>query len=383
MPLSPPASRRAFNHAAEPPSTWGNGVAHLTTAHPSTDNRIFRKEVASLHRAGIPICLIAPAESDAVVDGVPILKLPQHSSRLRRMLQGQVNALRILRRVKPKVLHIHDPELIPLAVFHRRTSGTRVIFDAHEDLPKQIWAKPYIPQWAKPAVSRLARGLEFLADREFDGIVTATPSIKRNFKNRRTVAVNNFPWLSDFPEPTPFEEAPAASYAYVGSLSAARGAREMVSAVEGRPHAHLAVAGPVLADAESDVATSDSVSYLGKLPPSDVPGVVSGARAGFVLFHPLPNHLECQPTKLFEYMAAERPFIASDFFYWRALLGEDSGLFVDPVSVSSIQQAMEWLESNPEEAARMGKAGRRLVQDRFTFESQAELLVELTCELLS
>jgi glycosyltransferase involved in cell wall biosynthesis len=70
-------SRAAASTALESVLDEGNGgkhersstrrrieVAHLTTAHTPTDNRIFRKEVLALHRAGVDVCLVAPAPED-------------------------------------------------------------------------------------------------------------------------------------------------------------------------------------------------------------------------------------------------------------------------------------------------------------------------------
>ena len=123
-----------------------------------------------------------------------------------------------------------------------------------------------------------------------------------------------------------------------------------------------------------------SVSYR----QNKLPEVVRRSSAGLVLFHPLPNHLESQPTKLFEYMAAGRPFIASNFDTWRSLLERfNCGYFVDPLDVQAIRCVMERIAANPEEAIEMGQRGRRAMVTHFTFQTESRRLVAMTNELLA
>ena len=90
---------------------------------------------------------------------------------------------------------------------------------------------------------------------------------------------------------------------------------------------------------------------------------LSAAKAGLVLFHPEPNHVEAQPNKLFEYMAAGLPVIASDFPLWREIIEETKcGLLVDPMDASAIAEAIEWLVTHGEEATEMGLSGQRAVR---------------------
>lgn len=359
-------------------------VVHLTTAHRPTDNRIFRKECVGLKSAGFDVHVVAQAPGDSVVDDIPIHALPQRSSRLARMVTGPVDALRTLATVKPALVHIHDPELIPLGMIWKLFSRGIVIFDAHEDLPKQVQGKPYLPDWSRPVVAAFARLLEQAADSTFDAVVAATPSIARNFSNARTTLVQNYPWLRDFPEQTPYESAPVGTFSYVGGASKERGALEMVRAAEQHePPFHITTAGPATEDALTLLQNASNVTHLGVRPVAEVPGIVSGAQVGLVLFHALPNHMECQPTKLFEYMAAGRPFIASDLPYWREMLGRhDCGVFVDPTDVDGITAAMDELVSDPGMASRLGRNGRQAVEGNFCFEQEQKSLVRLVTDLL-
>ncbi|HEY5530199.1 MAG TPA: glycosyltransferase family 4 protein [Thermoleophilia bacterium] len=361
-------------------------IVHLTVVHRPTDNRIMRKECVSLHEAGLSVALLAVASRDDVFGDVPIVALPRRSNRLARMVVGPFDAWRALRRVRPTMIHVHDPELIPLAALWRLRPGRKAVYDAHEDLPKQVMGKTYIPRPLRRPVAKLARALEALADRQLDAIVAATPSIARNFTHARVVLVQNFPWLRDYPEPAdpPVGEHP--KVVYVGGISAQRGAAEMVQAIQlSRHDAELVLAGPLTGPAKELVerAPNARVRYLGVLPASQVPGIVAQASVGLVLFHPVPNNLESQPTKLFEYMAAARPFIASDFPSWRELVGNTGcGLFVDPLDVAAIRRSINQLLDDRESALEMGRRGRAAFVQSFTFECESAKLASMTRALV-
>lgn len=362
-------------------------VAHVTTAHPPTDNRIIRKECTSLVEAGFDVHLIAVAERDHTAAGVRIKALPPRGSRLRRMLLGPIAAWCALKHLRPDLVHVHDPELIPLAVLWRRCYGTSAVYDAHEDLPKQVMGKPYLPRGIRPIVASLAKLLETTADRFLDGIVAATPSIARNYRRAPVTLVQNFPWLRDFPPAREPDDPPSRTAVYVGGIAESRGAMEMVEAVRSSSlNAKLVLAGPVASSGllrrikdASDVAT-----YLGRLPAEEIPAVIADAAVGLIVFHPLPNNVESQPTKLFEYMAAGRPFIASDFPAWRHLLEAfRCGVFVEPKDINGLRSAIDSLLADPHLSRRMGERGREAFLEHFCFERQAEHLVRMTHRLIA
>jgi glycosyltransferase involved in cell wall biosynthesis len=362
-------------------------VAHVTTAHPPSDNRIMHKECTALAEAGIDVCLVAVADRDQVIDGVHIRALRGRSNRLGRMVLGPVDAWRALRVLRPSLIHVHDPELIPLALVWRLGHGRTAIYDAHEDLPKQVMGKTYIPEPLRKVVARFAHGLELTADKHLDSIVAATPRIARNFTHAPVVLVQNFPWLRDFPEPVAPKPGVKPKIVYVGGITAERGCVEMIRGVqESNNRPELVLAGQAtdemrkLMAAESD----NGITYLGIVPADQVPGIVADSCAGLVLLHPLLNYLESQPTKLFEYMAAGLPFVASDFESWRNLLSDlDCGFFIDPLDVQAIADTLDRIVKDPQSAREMGGRGREALKKSFTFEIEAERLITVTQKLLS
>lgn len=247
-------------------------VMHVTTAHPVSDNRILRKECTALAQAGFDVILVAVHDRDEVLHGIPVLGLPRHRGRLSRMVLGPVAAWRRLSARRPDVVHGHDPELIPLLLLYRLVHpGCRVIYDAHEDLPQQVAGKPYLPRLVRPVVARAARALEGLADRGLDAVVVATPHIGRRHELARTVLVQNYPWLSDFPEPEPYPTDASPVVCYAGGISAGRGYEAMCALprLVTRP-LEVVLAGPC-AEEVAGRPLPEGVTHLGTLAPDEVP----------------------------------------------------------------------------------------------------------------
>ena len=363
--------------------TSGTPVAHVTTAHPAQDNRIFRKECAALAEAGFDVHLIAVAPRDHRLGGVSIHALPHRGGRLTRMVRGPWDAWAALRRLDPGLIHVHDPELIPLAIVWRLLHRRPAVYDAHEDLPKQVLGKAYLPRFLRQVLSLLAAVLESAADRWLDGVVAATPDIAARYR-RGAVLVQNFPWLAAFSEPRELLES-TRGVAYIGAINEGRGLSTMLQVARGLPAGStLALAGPA-SRADVQLITeqnADDCRYHGVIAVEEIPELLASARVGLALLHPLPNYLNSQATKIYEYMAAGRPFIASNFESWMAQLGPHRcGVFVDPRDLPAVQSAVAGLLTDTAAARSMGRRGRRAFEDHFVFDREAPRLVQLTRRL--
>lgn len=363
-------------------------VVHLTSAHDIGDARIFLKECRSLVAAGYRVTLVATGvvPERCIREGVSVIAVRKYQGRLARMTLG---AFRVLLRgliEGGRVFHIHDPELMPWAL-GLRLLGRIVIFDAHEDLPKQIMSKHYIHQRLRFIFSKLATLLELLVGRIAHRVVAATPSIARNFPQNRVTLIQNFPMEGELSCGVR-NGAVDPYFAYVGGISRIRGMREMVSALGLLDQdARLWLAGPfetVVAQNElSEVAGWNRVSYLGSVTRTRVGEILASAKAGLVLFLPVPNHIESQPNKLFEYMSAGIPVIASNFPRWVEIVdGNMCGLVVDPQDHHAIAMAMNWILGHPEEAQAMGARGQLAVRERYNWTNESVKLVELYHQLI-
>lgn len=356
-------------------------VAHLTSAHQRNDTRIFVKECISLAEQGLDVHLIvADGAGDERRNRVHVHDVGASSGRFDRMRHTSERVFHQALTLDADIYHLHDPELLPSAVKLKRR-GKTVIFDAHEDLPKQLLGKPYLSPIVRQVLSRAFATYEWWSCRKLDGIVAATPSIGEKFRliNPRTLNVNNYPLLDELQSTLPWTDK-LPEVCYIGSISVLRGIVDVCGAMGMvRSGVRLNLAGTFSeAEVEQKVKTMagwERVNQLGHLDREAVRGILERSVAGLVTFHPMPNHVDAQPNKMFEYMSAGIPVIASDFPLWRdIILDNDCGLLVDPRSPAQIAQAIDTLVSDPALAKRLGENGRKAVEKRYNWNSEQEKL---------
>ncbi|MEM0488465.1 MAG: glycosyltransferase family 4 protein [Candidatus Bathyarchaeia archaeon] len=361
-------------------------VCILTTVHPVFDTRIFHKEAKTLARAGYGVTLIAQHDKDEVVDGVKIIALPKPRNRFTRIFGLTWRAFILALRQRAAVYHFHDPELLPIGLLLKLFTRAKVIYDVHEDVPKQILTKHWLPAPLRRPLAMLLNVVEKLSARAMDAVVVATEGIDQKFLGLNPVVVHNYPDLGMFPaSPGAPREGDEKVLVYVGGISRLRGAIEMVRALEYLDHIgnlHLNLIGkfepPSLEKELQELPGYRRVRFIGWLQPLEVYEYLKGADIGLVCLHPEPRFVVAWPVKLFEYMAAGLPVVASNFPLWREIVeGNQCGLCVDPLDPKAIAQAIEYLITHPEEARKMGERGRRAVEERYNWEREVQKLLAL------
>jgi glycosyltransferase involved in cell wall biosynthesis len=238
----------------------------------------------------------------------------------------------------------------------------------------------------------LAVLLERFAVGGFSAAIFAEPAAAAGYPSGSTVIVRNFPSPEDDgPAPSKSDYSNRDEVAlYAGDITYTRGAIEMVQAMGRLPagtNARLTLVGrinsPGLEEEMSKLEGWSSVDFTGRVEYADLKAYWGRARIGLAVLHPTRQYLHSVPTKLFEYMAAGLPVIASDFDTWRPyVVPFDCGILVDPRDVDQIAEAIGSLLSDPDEAWSMGQRGRKAVEERFNWNSEGARLVALYNDLL-
>jgi len=56
--------------------------------------------------------------------------------------------------INADIYHFHDPELMIVGYLLSKVQGKRVIYDVHEDVPRQIMSKTWIPKSLRFMISK-------------------------------------------------------------------------------------------------------------------------------------------------------------------------------------------------------------------------------------
>lgn len=368
-------------------------VCVLTSVHSALDTRVFHKQARTLASAGYDVLLVAQHAGDTCQDGVRIAALPEGVPRWQRPVQWWRLLLKALRS-RADVYHIHDPELIPLALLLQGLTRRPAIYDAHEYYGDEVRTRLWIPAPLRNLCGRLTEQLEKAAARRLGAVVTVNEHMTARFLRvqPRSVTIHNYPPAEYFGEAPSGERERLVVYA--GVLTRDRGIETIYET--GRllrarfAGLTIAIAGsldwagvsPTIPREEAAWQRDAGVRFLGLLPQREIPGLLARAAAGWVPFLPTPNNIRSTPNKLLEYMAAALPVVASDFGYLRAIVsGAGCGLLACPADAASQAAQIAWLLDHPHEARAMGERGRRAVLDRYTWATEGEKLVRLYDEL--
>lgn len=363
--------------------------------HRPFDTRIFRRECRTLARSAYTVSLVAPHSRPETVEGVQVVPIPGMNDRLARaarLTRGTWGVYHKARQLRADLYHFHDPELLPVGLLLKLTTRTAVIYDVHEDYPENVRAKEWLPWWVRAAAAHSVGRFEQLTASQVDGIVAATEYIARRFPSSKTRVIHNYPSLSDLRsvvgQQRPYQRND--TLIYTGGLTNHRGIQQIVQALEyvGNPGVKLMLlGGHVHRETETAVRESPGwsrVDYRGQVPFEAVYRCLRSAAVGLVCNQPVYGYDRALPNKLFEYMSAGLPVIASNFEPWKEIVeGNECGVTVDPTSPREIAQAVDHLLEEPELRRRMGRNGRRAIEQTYNWECEIPALLELYREVLS
>jgi len=360
----------------------------VSVVRPARDMRTFYKEARSLAAAGWRVTVVGrDGGPPATVDGIELLPLPRTSGPARAL--AQLRALRLALGTRADVYQVTDVELLPAALVLKRL-GRTVVYDCIEDYPAYMRQKHWIPERARPAVAFSVERLERLVTPRLDAVLTADQGTADRLAGygAAVTVVHNFPRRDEFGAAPP--GAPRShDVLYHGSLPPFQmRALAGIARALGRlvPEARVTVVGEPddrCSRAEFDGELAARVALRPRVPFPEVPGLLRGARTGVVPLPDLPKFRTNVPMKLFEYLAAGVPAVASDLPPARRLLdGSDAARLVPPGDEGAFAGALADLLCHPADAAALGRRGAEAVRERFHWEGEEKRLVRLYATLL-
>ncbi|MBC1605351.1 glycosyltransferase family 4 protein [Listeria rocourtiae] len=364
-------------------------VMMCSSVHVWNDTRIYFKEAISLANRGYQVDFYAiDYEAEKVeIENLNMHYLPPHKRFSRPLLW--LRLYKIAKKKEFDYFHFHDPELLLVSHFLKKTLSNKVsyIYDMHEHLPAAIKTKPWIPKVFRQSVSNLVDRIEKKLMKSLDAVIFAEKSYKENY---RTLDIEqedllNYPKMVT--KNTTLKKADIFTLVYVGGLIEQRGLFNMLELAKELKNNtkmgdfRMRLIGPMLsnkAEVENFIKVNELTNHIviyPRLSYSDIWRHYQESHIGMCLLHPTPNNLNSSSTKLYEYMVAGLPVIASDFPQFKQLLQKyDCGDVGGTEDVSKFVKDVLYYYHNEKERAQKGANGQNL---EFSWASQEAKMYDL------
>ncbi len=366
-----------------------------------------QKEAESLAKFGYQVTVICwdreagyPPE-EVLPSGVRIIRIQDVPSQygigagqLRAIPKFWRAAMGVLTTLRPDLVHCHDFDTLPAGLWWGKRHKIPVIYDAHEYYAELI--RPRLRGWKGKLVYHGTRLSEQICARMTNAVITVDETLGNIYRkyNQRVLVVGHYPMLSLADQDANPFQSDELHLLYAGRISTDRGMliyQDIVRRLrESGIPARLTLAGAFLPETELELFSRASqdiqewITILGWVPYPEMPETLRKADVGLVILLPEPRYVAAIPVKLFEYMAAGLPVVASDFPSIREIVaGHQCGVLVDPITgvQSAVQAITGWWQDRPS-GVDAGERGRQAVMTRYNWEQLMEQLSDLYQALL-
>ncbi len=121
----------------------------------------------------------------------------------------------------------------------------------------------------------------------------------------------------------------------------------------------------------------DAAHFTGAVAPSEVPGLVASMTVA-VAPYPAQTDFYFSPLKVYEYMAAGLPVVASDIGQLKSLIEDEAnGLLVPPGDSVALATALDRLRQDSNLATRLGQAARKAMMQNHTWDALTQRILHL------
>lgn len=368
-------------------------VCHVISGYFRNDPRVFQRQCKSLKEAGFSVSILTNDDQpDEILEDIPIYSSNNFwSSRLRVLLSAKKQFLKRAIEIDADIYQMHSPELLSLGLALKK-AGKIVVYDAHEDLPKHIIEKDWIPRVIRKPLSFVVEKYMNSMLRSYHAIISPHSHVVDSLKeiNPNTTLITNFAKVLPSKEKTLNEYLQRSKViCYSGTVYLHSNQLTVFDALKEFSDVRYNIAGYCSPDYLEILSKHDSynkLNYIGRINWADLYGFYNKARIGVVVIDYKMNWGGKRGTyavnKIFEYMEAALPIICSDYDLWQQIIEEfNCGICVEPRNVKQMKDAIAFLLNNPEEAYKMGQNGRKAVHQKYNWSTQHEVYVKLFTSL--
>jgi glycosyltransferase involved in cell wall biosynthesis len=385
------------------------GMHVLGTAH--TDMRVMRAATA-LVEAGFAVTVVdiewkrsEPVEEDICGVWVKHIFTPNWYTARRFKPWFLIQAVWLLIRSTLLLLqtsadayHAHDTKTMPACFLAARLRRKPLIFDAHE-LP--LSNESETTHWR--GIIRLFSGLLALMVPRCAGVITISPPIAQEIHKRYAgpgvTLIRNMPASRAVPKSDRLRHYLGLSTEvrialYQGGLEASRGLDRLICAAPFlKQDIAIVLMGPDIEGIQPQLEAlihservTDRVKIVPSVPYAEILDWTASANIGLIIYAPdhSLNVKMCLPNKLFEYLMAGLPVLASQLDAVADIINTyDVGQIVSSLRPTDIAAAINTLVGNPLAYARMRRNALIAAQQELCWEKESHRLIHLYHEILA
>ncbi len=381
--------------------------AAMLLANPFRPDPRVLKEALSLADVGHKLTIIAwdrqaeYLEHEILAERLEIIRIQNIRSsfgigreQIRPLLRYWKAAQQILDQLQPDLVHCHDFDTLPAGFAWAQKNNIPLIYDAHEYYADLV--RPRLPGWTGKLIYKFIRSAERFFARRVQAIITVDQTLADIYRslNATILVVGHYPSRRLVTAPVQVFTRQELNLLYIGRLSQDRGLFKYLELLErlracGVP-ARLVLAG-VFTPADEEQAFQQAAGLLrehiemaGWISYEKIAEILSRGDVGLCLLRPEPRYIAALPVKLFEYMAAGLPVLASDFQATREIVqSSDCGALLDPTDAQAAADIITKWYLHPETPGQLGKNGRQAVLEKYNWENLSDSIDQLYRSLLS
>lgn len=340
------------------------------------------------------------------LDGIDVVRSYVYAApnrgRLRRMVSYvsfMVSAavIGLLRIRRPDVVVATSPQLLCACAGYAlaRVFRRPFVFEVRDLWPESILAVEALAQGAViRGLSRVARHLYEKSDR----IVTVGQGYRRQIHARYGIALDKMDEVPNGVSTELFVPGPKYNEVrrehgwderfvlmYVGTHGMAHALHVVLEVAEnlrGDPEKLFVFVGEGAEKDDLERTASErglaNVQFIGQQPRERVPLFYAACDVGLVTLRKTALFQDVLPSKIFEYLAMERPILVSVDGQARELVeASGGGVYVPPEDAAAMTDAVRRLAAEPDALSRMGRSGRAFVLEHFDRARLAERYLDI------
>lgn len=288
------------------------------------DTRMHEKIGATLASAEFEVFIIGyPSSGGASVQGVTRVPLPEFNrTSFKRFLIPWVVLTRI-NRIKPHIVIINTPELLPATLLSKIFFKRKVIYDVLENYYRTIrYTETYLPG-LRIILAGLVRMTEIVLSPFVDRFLLAEKGYARELKFARQPIILENKLPKKVADAVTLNRSPYYNLLFSGTLASSTGVFEAIHLCKElhaiNPAYTLTIIGyaalpAVLLKIRNETADAPFIKLIGGdrlVLHEDILQEIGKAGTGLILYPPNPGTGSSIPTKLYEYLALKLPVVIS------------------------------------------------------------------------